>query len=404
MSEKDYLLIRKGLKKNPPKTILFLNQTSQISGAEKVLIQLAHELQSRGHYIVIGAPGSGPLAELARANGFFYAEISIPFITRHVNPFNLTSNLIKCLKTGKQLQTLIQKKEIDIIHANHFRALISLSLTKLGVPIVWQVHDVFQNKFPNNWLIPLVMKKVKQAVCVSNFVRNNLISLGISPVKCSVLHNAIRIQYAECTLHNQNFRQKLLKELELKDKKVMIVGLVGSISAWKGHHILIEAAPLILKFYPNTHFVFVGDVINPKGIAYKEKITNMIRAKKLVNRFHFLGFRHDVISLMSAFDVLVHTSISPDPFPTVLLEALAVGAIIIATKSGGVPEIIEDGVSGILVESNNPMKLAKAVIDLLKADTSLRHRMRKKARLRSIRFQNEERWINAWEKHYNDCF
>ena len=92
----------------------------------------------------------------------------------------------------------------------------------------------------------------------------------------------------------------------------------------------------------------------------------MVANLNLKNNIIFTDFRNDVPEIMSSLDVLVHTSIMSDPLPRVLLEAMALGKSIVATRVGGVPEIIEDGNTGILVSPHNADAVAEAVVTLLR--------------------------------------
>ncbi len=375
--------------------ILFLNQISHIGGAEKVLLLLAKQLVSRGHYVVIGAPGSGPLAEWSISLGVRFEEVQIPQVTRKIEPSALLSAFWNSIKAAIQISKIVKNHDIDVIHANHLRAILPLLVKNPGCPIVWQVHDVFRNKWPNRQLLSAIGKRVKLAVCVSKFVRDNIVKLGFPEEKSNVLHNVI--EPVQRTVN----RSVVLAQLGIPEE-ARVVALVGQIVPWKGQHILVKAASQILVVHPNVHFVIVGKAYPGAGERYEEDLKRMVKESRLWKNFHFVGFQRDVLSIISVSDVLVHTSTKSDPFPTVLLEGLSVGTAIVASRAGGVPEIIKDRENGILVEPGNAKELANAVIELLK-DKFLLDNIRKKAKVSSIKFQDIGHWTDTWETYYAKC-
>lgn len=375
--------------------VLFLNQTTEIGGAEKVLFLLAKELMSRGHCPVIGAPGYGPLSDLAVSHGITFEEIDIPRIKRQANPFILSTNLWECMKARMEILQIVAKHEVDLIHVNHLRALIPLLLDAMGRPVIWHVHDVFRDKLSNRLLLRVAGRKVKRAVCVSKFVASNLMSLGFPSEKCSVLHNAIE------PAQGRDDRASVRRRLGIPEN-ARLVGSIGQIVPWKGQDILIKAASRIVTVYPDTCFVIVGKAFPGERETFEKKLKRMVEEKGLSGKFYFVGFQKDVLSIMSALDVLVHTSIKPDPFPTVLLEGLVAGAAIVASNIGGVPEIIKDRKNGILVEPGNPDALAKGVIELL-GDSMLLRSIREEARRSAAKFQDVKGWIDKWETYYEEC-
>jgi len=376
--------------------ILFLNQTAHIGGAEKVLLHLARELVSRGHYIALGAPGRGPLVNLAASHGIICEEVPIPKVTRrNCNPFKMVFDLWSCVRSALQIRRVINKHDIKLIHANHLRAIFPLIVGQIKLPIIWQVHDVFRDKWPNRQLLAIVGKRVKRAICVSEFVKRNLLELGFPAEKRRIVYNAIEpVQTLES-------KAKVLGRLGIP-QKAKIVGSIGQIVHWKGQHILVEAAPRIIAAHPSTCFVVVGKAFPGEGEWYEKELKRRVKEAGLSDRFYFVGFRQDVLSIMSILDVLVHTSVRPDPFPTVLLEGLTVGAAIVTTRVGGVPEIIEDRKNGVLIKPDNPDELAAAVIELLD-DPLFLWRIKREAKRSATKFQDVKAWVDVWETNYEEC-
>jgi len=142
-----------------------------------------------------------------------------------------------------------------------------------------------------------------------------------------------------------------------------LIGIVGQIARWKGHEVLVAAAPAIIESVPDARFLIVGGVIYDDGFA--DILRKNIGAAGLEERFIFTGFREDIASIFSALDVYVHPSIRPEPLGRSVLEAMAAGKAIVASNAGGIPELISSGAEGILVKPSDPGMLAEAVLSIL---------------------------------------
>lgn len=149
-----------------------------------------------------------------------------------------------------------------------------------------------------------------------------------------------------------------------------VVGNVANLFPGKGHRYLIEAARLVLNQYPDVTFVIVG---NDKITEDAGRLRELAGHLRIQDRVIFTGFRRDVFQLMAAFDIFVLPSLW-EGFGIVLLEAMALGKPVVGTEVGGIPEIIDNGLNGFLVEPRNPQQLAEKILKLLRNET-LRNQM-----------------------------
>ena len=149
------------------------------------------------------------------------------------------------------------------------------------------------------------------------------------------------------------------------------VGLFGQMLTYKGHRTLIEAAPSILSEYPEAMFFFVGALENP---PYQRELRERIDSLGLANKFTFTGWRSDVQDIMRAMDVIVVGTTTPEPAALALMEGAAMERPLVATRTGGTPEIIIDGETGLLFAPGNAEELAAAVKKLL-GDPDLARRL-----------------------------
>jgi glycosyltransferase involved in cell wall biosynthesis len=154
-----------------------------------------------------------------------------------------------------------------------------------------------------------------------------------------------------------------------------IVGNVASLVPHKGHHVLIEAAALVVKDVPDVRFVIVGDG------ETRASLEHQIHHHHLERHVFLAGFRVDVLELTKGFDVFAMSSIT-EGMCTPLVDAMAAGKACVATSVGGIPDVLEEGLTGYLVPPRNPQMLANRLIRLLKNE-GLRERMGQAARQRA---------------------
>jgi glycosyltransferase involved in cell wall biosynthesis len=164
-------------------------------------------------------------------------------------------------------------------------------------------------------------------------------------------------------------------------KKTLVVGIVGRLARWKGQHVLIDAAAEVRRRFPNTIFQIIGSAMfgeNDYEAALKRKVVDL----GLEECVEFLGFRDDVGSLIERLDVLVHASILEEPFGRVIAEGMLAGKPVVATRGGGVPEIVMDGATGLLVPMGDAGGMANAICKLLE-NPILREKMGREGKKRA---------------------
>jgi len=145
---------------------------------------------------------------------------------------------------------------------------------------------------------------------------------------------------------------------------VVRFGHVGMLTRWKGQHVFLRAALEVAERIPNTEFYLYGDVIYPGDEEYAAELRKIVAESSCGERIHFMGFQRNIQRTLRDLDVLVHSSIQPEPFGMVILEGMAAGLAVIASNAGGPREIICNGVDGVLVEPNSPELLADAMAQL----------------------------------------
>jgi len=151
----------------------------------------------------------------------------------------------------------------------------------------------------------------------------------------------------------------LKKELGIKHKN-LIVGTVSSLTPHKGHIFMLQAAPKILKAFPATMFLIVGDG------SYGDELKNQVNKLNISSSVIFTGVRKDIPECLNLMDIFVHPSSSREGLGISIIEAMAAERPVVATHIGGILEVVEDGQTGLLVLPKNPDALAGAVMELLR--------------------------------------
>lgn len=170
------------------------------------------------------------------------------------------------------------------------------------------------------------------------------------------------------------------------------VVMVANLREEKGHDTLIAAAPRVLAVHPEVKFLIVGDG------PLRAMLTQRVSSLALEHSFEFAGERHDVPALLSTSDVFVLPSRS-EASPNGVIEAMAAGLPIVASRVGGIPELVESGVSGVLIDPDRPATLADALIDVIERPAWARS-LGRAARDRAVQRHGFDRMVDEFERLY----
>jgi glycosyltransferase involved in cell wall biosynthesis len=253
-------------------------------------------------------------------------------------------------------------RDYDLIYANTQKAMILAALAgRLArTPVIWHLRDILSPDHfgrEHRWVaVRLANLCVSRVIANSRATAGAFIAAGGDPARVTVIYNGI--DPTPFALVSAERPLPLQASLGLGGEP--IIGAFGRLSPWKGQHVLVDA----LKLLPGVHALVVGAALYGED-AYADALRRRVEAMSLADRIHFLGFRSDVPDLMSLATIIVHTSVAPEPFGRVLVEGMLAKRPVVAARAGGVPEIIEDGISGVLVPPADPSALAHELARLL---------------------------------------
>jgi glycosyltransferase involved in cell wall biosynthesis len=332
--------------------ILQTNFHLEWNGQVARVFLLSRELVQRGHSVVIAAPAASALAERASAEG-------IPVFT--AVRFRKTNRPISLLRDVLALGRLIRRESFDCLHAHGsqdtWALVLARRLFRLKPPILLTRHNTKRVRFhfSNRWLY---RRGIQRVVVVSRAALENyrrFLNAGILTERdLPIIHSCIDLD----RFAKQPQPEKVREELGV-GKETPLVGIIGRFSQDKGQLILLEAIPRILAECPDAVFVFVG-----KEGSMGPVVREIVRKKNIQRSVRLLGFREDMVDITAALDVSVLPATGTDSSPAVLKEAILFGKPVVASRLGGIPEIVSDK-EGILVAPGDERGLAQALIALL---------------------------------------
>jgi len=333
--------------------ILLLHSSSDLYGASKIFLQTIKIFQQQGHICTIVLSSEGPLVEKLRQCGAEVKIINLGIIRRkYFTPMGIINRISKCTSASKQLSTIIQQQNIELVYSNTTAVLMGAWVAnKNNIPHYWHVHEIIEKpRFLFHMIRWMMKNRSTKIICVSKAVQDHwskneaillskmqLIYNGIEPIEKSTKPN-FKSQYSI-------------------PSNAIVIGMAGRVHYWKGQAYFLQIAKQLLEMAsPNEiqaplYFFITGDAF--PGYEYLVKdIQQFIQSNKLGDRIFYTGFENQMDAFYSAVDILILPSQLPDPMPTVVLEAMQYGIPVVATPQGGAMEMIANNETGIFIPMN----------------------------------------------------
>jgi glycosyltransferase involved in cell wall biosynthesis len=315
-------------------------------GQNQVLVTLLG-LRALGHRTLLVANSEGELRQRA-AEGLDLVE--------------LVPRTEMDLGAAWRLTRLLKRTRPDVLHAHdpHGVAMAALALSMSTAPVKPRLVAARRVDFHlrRSALSRWKYRQVDCFICASEAIRRILIADGIPAARAVTVHEGVDLDRVAAAPP-----ARLHEEFWLPHD-APIVGNVAALVPHKGQRYLIEAAAAVVRQVPDARFVIAGEG------ELRPALERQIKDHRLEKHVLLAGFRPDVLSLHKTFDVFVLSS-TTEGLGTSLLDAMACAKPIVATTAGGIPEVVEDGVTGLLVAPKDHEALAAAIVTLLK-DAALR--------------------------------
>ena len=290
----------------------------------------------------------------------------VPALVRRLSP-------LQDLRATWHLYRLFRRRRPDIVHARTSKArVVAVVAARLArVPTVVQtIHGwSFGNEIDRKkWLYVIVEKLIARMfdcnIVVSEGDLREGLETGILRQETTEL---IRSGVNLAKIRNIDRERVERLRLEVAQGGQRVIALVGRLSSPKTPNIFVDAAAAVLRKHPDTRFLIIGDG------AKREALASQIERLGISSDVLMLGLRTDIAELLAVSDIVVHSSLR-EGLPKTVLEAMAAYRPVIGTNVGGVPAVVDDGVTGLLVEASNAEAMAAAIVRLLE-DPALRERL-----------------------------
>jgi glycosyltransferase involved in cell wall biosynthesis len=349
-----------------------------VSGKEIMVLELAEGLRDKDCAVemVTSFWGNGEFRRRSHAAGFPTHIMRLGFISATLN--------LECLRmTAHQLlfwPTLLRSykrflknvRPAKVIHTNWHHVLLLWPLLRPHRDIYWS-HEVFADKPQYRRLFCALANRISRFVAVSKVAAESLLKLGIPSNKVVVIYNGIADLAAGQVGRSEN--------------GTPVIGIVGQIGSWKGHEDLLDAFQMLLRTQPSAQLHIFGRA----GSEYEAFLRRRAHELGVVWR----GFLEDHSKIYVDLSILAVPSRSEDTLPTSAIEAGFFGVPVVASRRGGLPEIVQDRVTGLLFENGDVQQLAQHLRTFL-SDAELRNNMGRKARERATSLFGRDRFVREF--------
>ena len=358
--------------KNRPLKIAILDHNPEIGGAEVSILTLCKHIDRSRFNPAVVLPSRGSFSRRLEELNIHSEEIRLPIELIRLKRGDIFRSVSWILAYLFYIQFFLvrlciylKKNKFDLVVTNTVKAHLygSMAAYLCRIALVWRFHDVLS---PDDFS-PALIRVVaffgrcfpKKILAVSKTTKEYLVKSGLKQDKIDVIMNGIDSELFEMRGVSEDIR----KELRIEGK-TRLVGCIGRIMEQKGQKSFLLAIPRVIPKWPETLFLIVGDVFSGRE-GYKKELLEIIDKNGLRDYVRFIGFKENIGDVIKSLDVLVFPSVAPESFGLSVLEAMSFGKPVIASNTGGVSEIIQDGVTGLLFEPGHPEQIAERIILLL---------------------------------------
>ncbi len=369
------------------KILYLMTEPFGIGGVQSDLLILSEDLRARGHDVHVATTEGVLLPEL-RARGAQFAEIDFRFRA----PGRL-------LDAARRLRRLVREQGIDLVAPQSVRSSVAawlalrvlpfghrVAATGRRVPIVTTVHNIHS---PRNfhWAGKILSRCADFVIFESNYERNRLLANGLPGERSEVIHSGIDID----RMARPSAVQELTVRYGIVRDEHFVYGIVARLSEEKGHRYLVDAFARVRAQRPGARLMIIGDG------PLEADVRAQVSAMRLDADVIFTGMQRDIASHLALLDVFVLSS-TRESFPLSAREAMAASRAVIAPRIGGCPEVVDDGVSGLLFQAGNVQDLSDKMLQL--ADRGAATAMGRAGRERSERLFSRRAWVDGDERVY----
>jgi len=350
-----------------PKRILFIegNRDGTVGGSYFLLLDLIRGLDRSRYTPIVGFHRENYLMDTFRQAGAEVVlfenlkpvEFGSSFLNAALMPIKKLGNLYRGLFAQARVHAkYLREQKIDLVNLNNSMTRNQawmLAARQVGIPCITHEMGINQNYSP---LAKYFGRRLDRIISLSHAIckamRDNG---GIDFPNIQVIHCGIDLTRYQIKETATQLRQK-----HNIPEGVPVIGVVGNIREWKGQETLVRATAILKQKYPEIRCVLVGD--RGEGANdYADRLDRIAKELNVAGNIVLTGFQRNAIDYMEWMDVVAHTSIHPEPFGIVTLEAMSRSKPLVSTTIGGPAEVVINGESGLLVDPGKPADLAGAI-------------------------------------------
>lgn len=344
------------------KKVLFLDHIPFMGGAQISLLRHLKYLNKEGFQGELGCPAAARNSEV----GEYLCRQRIKCVALPFPRLKRRNPLVPIhfFRGFRALRRLVDAQKYDLVVTNTVRTTIvgTLALGRRNIKLVWLIRDF---TFPPA-LFKLLSVYPDRIVFNSCFVREYYRNCLKEPAKNRVVYPG-RETHKEIKKVNEGGIDRVKRQLGIREKD-QVIGCASRLVRWKGVHILVEAIKeLRNRGHRDIRCVIMGA---GKGQEYsmEEELKIKVAQENLGKNIIFLGYKKDIYKYLPCFDIFTVPSIEKEAFGAAAVDAMMAGLPVVASKSGGLEEVVQDGVTGLLVTPGDSKELAQALEELLQKE------------------------------------
>jgi glycosyltransferase involved in cell wall biosynthesis len=345
--------------------VLFVDHTGAMGGAQHSLLDIAEANRERGAVALLD---DGPFAAALEARGVRLLHIGGGAALQRIKKATVlpgVAPLAAVVRTGRAVARAA--RPYDLLYANSPKSFLVAALAGALArkPVVWHLRDILgQGHFSAanvRVMIAAANWRAVRVVANSRASADAFVAAGGNPSLVTVVHNGI--DPAPFDALAPDTRRDVRAELGIPDG-AFVAGCFSRLHPWKGQEVFLDAVARM----PGVHALVVGGALFRGVEPYEAGLRARTELPALAGRVHLLGARDDVPRLLAACDAVVHASVLAEPFGRVIVEAMLASRPVVATRTGGVPEVVTDGETGVLVPPGDARTLGEA-LEALRRDS-----------------------------------
>lgn len=334
--------------------VLFVQGSAERAGAERMLFNLLKFLDRSRFTATVAFFSPGPFVDEVQALGVTVEEFG---------PAARVRDFTGWRKTAGQIVEAVDRCDARLVLGNGERMsiFVSRAAKRRDIPSVAWLHDAPGARGVSGratqWL--LARTSPTAVVTCSRWLAEDFNRrLGLGAI---CIQNGLDLP----ALPGRSDAVALIKQAQGWPADAVVIGYFGRLERWKGVDVFVKAAGRAAQAHSELRFLVVGDTLYGRDADFGSELRSLVGANGLGEKLLFTGYRADSMELMSGVDVVTHCSLEADPFPTVVLEGMALGKAVVATTTRGPEEALTHAETGWLIPPNDADRLAETIVTLV---------------------------------------